>query len=168
MHDLLLEHGFPLKNNNALFFSMHIVAFSSVNKFTIGQIMSRRRSGRHMLNACARAPCLYRALKAVWPKQVASYTSIEAVSFALRVSWEEAPKIQTVKSTACASKKNKTFHRKAFFAAVHTSTHLFDTCDPMKVPRPLVALLLPKILIRLGCGVTIKTITILSSSFLLS
>ena len=57
----------------------------------------------------------------------------------------------------------------AFFAAISaTSTHLFDTCDPMKVPRPLVALLLPKILIRLGCGVTIKTITILSSSFLLS
>ena len=95
-------------------------------------------------------------------------TSIEAVAFAVRVPLEEAPKIQTVKSTACASKKNKTFHRKAFFAAVHTSTHLFDTCDPMKVPRPLVALLLPKILIRLGCGVTIKTITILSSSFLLS
>ena len=56
-------------------------------------------------------------------------TSIEAVSFALRVSLEEAPKIRTVKSTACVSKKNKTFHRKAFFATFHTSTHLFDTCD---------------------------------------
>ena len=52
MHDLLLEHGFPLKNNNTLFFHAHCV-LSSVNKFTIGQIMSRR-SGRHMLNACAR------------------------------------------------------------------------------------------------------------------
>ena len=55
-------------------------------------------------------------------------TSIEAVSFALRVSLEEAPKIPTVKSTACVSKKNKTFHRKAFLATFHTSTHLSDTC----------------------------------------
>ena len=45
------------------------------------------------------------------------------VLFALRVSSEEAPKIQTVKSTACASKKNKPFHRKAFlqpFTLLHT------------------------------------------------
>ena len=50
------------------------------------------------------------------------------VLFALRVSSEEAPKIQTVKSTVCASKKNKTFHGKALFATFHTPTHLFDTC----------------------------------------
>ena len=54
-------------------------------------------------------------------------TSIEEVAFALCVSWE-APKIRTLKSTTCASKKNKTFHRKAFFATFHSSTHLFDTC----------------------------------------
>ena len=58
----------------------------------------------------------------------AKSTSIEAVSFALRVSLEEAPKIRTVKSTSCVSKKNKTFHRKAFSATFHTSTHLFNTC----------------------------------------
>ena len=41
----------------------------------------------------------------------------------------EAPQIRTVKGTACASKKNKTFHRKVFPATFHTSRHLFDTCD---------------------------------------
>ena len=55
MHDLLLEHGFPLKNNNALFFSMHIV-FSSVNKFTIGQIMSRKEEERKPHAKCL-CPC---------------------------------------------------------------------------------------------------------------
>ena len=54
-------------------------------------------------------------------------TSIEAVSFALRVSYKEASQVRTVKCTACASKKNKTFHRKAFYAALHASAHLFDT-----------------------------------------
>ena len=33
------------------------------------------------------------------------------------------------KSTACASKKNKTFHRKVFGATFHGSTNLFETCD---------------------------------------
>ena len=33
------------------------------------------------------------------------------------------------KSTGFASKKNKTFHRKAFCAALHASAHLLDTCD---------------------------------------
>ena len=32
------------------------------------------------------------------------------------------------KSTACASKKNKTFHRKVFWATFHGSTNLFEKC----------------------------------------
>ena len=72
--------------------------------------------------------CLPNTYKLATSVKVNGTTSIKAVSFALRVSLEEAPKIQTVKSTACVSKKNKTFHRKAFFATFHTSTHLFDTC----------------------------------------
>ena len=32
------------------------------------------------------------------------------------------------KSTACASKKNKTFHRKVFCATFHGSTNLFEKC----------------------------------------
>ena len=33
-----------------------------------------------------------------------------------------------VNSTACASKKNKTFHRKVFGATFHGSTNLFEKC----------------------------------------
>ena len=32
------------------------------------------------------------------------------------------------KSTACASKKNKTFHRKVFCATFHGFTNLFEKC----------------------------------------
>ena len=33
---------------------------------------------------------------------------------------------QKLKSTACSSKKNKTFHRKVFWATFHGSTNLFE------------------------------------------